>query len=45
MLPPVQAAAAMSALSLRGRELRLAYLDGGEEQLVPNWVAVTDTVG
>ena len=45
VLPPVQAAAAMSALSLRGRELRLAYLDGGEERLVTNWAAVTDRAG
>ena len=45
VLPPVQAAAAMSALSLRGRELRLTYADGGEERLAPNWAAVTDMAG
>lgn len=45
VLPPVQASAAMGALSLKGRELRLAYLDGGEEYLYPNWAAVTDTAG
>ena len=45
VLPPVQASAAMGALSLKGRELRLAYLDGGEEYLFPNWAAVTDTAG
>ena len=45
VLPPVQASAAMGALSLKGRELRLAYLDGGEEYLSPNWAAVTDTAG
>ena len=45
VLPPVQAAAAMSALSLRGQELRLVYPDSGEERLVPGWVAVTDPAG
>ena len=42
VLPPVQAAAAMSALALRGQELRLVYLDGGEETLLPNWAAMTE---
>ena len=45
VLPPVQAAAAMSALSLRGRELRLVYSDRGEGRLVPNWMAVMDRAG
>lgn len=44
VLPPVQAAAAMSALSLEGRELQLMYQDGGEEQVLPNWTAVLDEV-
>lgn len=42
ILPPVQAAAAMSALSLEGRELQLTYRDSGEERVVPYWTAVLD---
>ena len=45
LLPPAQAAAAMNALSLRGKELQLTYLDGGEEYIAPNWTAVKDTTG
>lgn len=45
VLPPVQAAAAMSALSLDGQELRLVYPDGGEERLVPGWAAMAETEG
>ena len=45
VLPPVQAAAAMSALDLEGRELRLTYQDGGEERLVPQWAAVEEQAG
>ena len=45
VLPPVQASAAMSALSLRGQELRLVYPDGGEERLVPGWAAMAETEG
>lgn len=42
ILPPVQAAAAMDALDLRGRELQLTYRDTGEDTAVPGWMAVTD---
>lgn len=45
ILPPVQAAAAMSALALEGRELQLMYRDGGEERVVPNWTAIADVAG
>ena len=45
VLPPVQAAAAMGALELEGRELQLMYRDGGEERAIPNWVAVVDKAG
>lgn len=41
ILPPVQAAAAMSALELEGRELVLQYQDRGEEWVVPGWTAVS----
>lgn len=43
-LPPVQAAAAMTALELEGRELQLMYRDTGEERVVPNWTAVVSEV-
>jgi len=42
LLPPVQAAAAMDALELSGRELQITYLDGGEERILPNWMAVSE---
>ena len=42
LLPPVQAAAAMSALNLDGRELQVMYRDRGEEQVIPNWTAVSE---
>ena len=45
ILPPVQAAAAMRALALEGRELQLMYRDGGEERVPPNWTAVVDEAG
>ena len=45
ILPPVQAAAAMNALDLEGRELQLMYRDSGEERVLPNWMAVMDEVG
>lgn len=41
ILPPVQAAAAMTALELEGRELMLQYQDRGEERVVPGWTAVS----
>jgi hypothetical protein len=41
ILPPVQAAAAMSALSLEGRELMVTYHDCGEAILEPEWTAVS----
>lgn len=41
LLPPVQAAAAMSALYLDGWELQVMYLDRGEEWVIPNWTAVS----
>jgi len=45
ILPPVQAAAAMSALELEDRELQIMYLDGGEELIFPGWTAVAGKVG
>lgn len=41
ILPPVQAAAAMSALELEGRELMILYQDRGEERVAPGWTAVS----
>jgi hypothetical protein len=41
VLPPVQAAAAMSALELDGRELLVLYQDQHEERTVPIWTAVS----
>lgn len=41
ILPPVQAAAAMTALELEGRELMIRYQDWGEERVVPGWTAVS----
>ena len=41
LLPPVQAAAAMDALNLRGRELAVVYADHGEELLIPTWAAIS----
>lgn len=41
LLPPVQAAAAMNALELDGQELRVMYLDRGENWVIPNWTAVS----
>jgi len=41
LLPPVQAAAAMGAMELRGRELMVTYHDYGEERVVPQWTAVS----
>ena len=45
ILPPVQAAAAMGALELEGRELQLMYRDSGEDRVIPNWMAVVDKTG
>ncbi len=42
ILPPVQAAAAMDALALNGRELQVMYWDSGEERVVPGWTAVSE---
>jgi len=42
ILPPVQAAAAMEALDLNGRELQVMYQDGGEERIFPAWTAVSE---
>lgn len=41
LLPELQAAAAMGALEADGKELLLAYVDGGgtEETLYPSWIA------
>lgn len=44
ILPPVQAAAAMGALELEGREMQLMYRDRGEETVVPNWTAAAERV-
>ena len=41
ILPPVQAAAAMSALEIEGQELLVLYQDTGEEWVVPGWTAVS----
>ena len=41
ILPPVQAAAAMSALKLEGRELLILYQDRGEDRVLPGWTAVS----
>ena len=41
LLPPVQAAAAMGALALEGRELTVTYHDYGEERVVPQWTALS----
>ena len=41
ILPPVQAAAAMTALELEGREMMIQYQDRGEERVVPGWTAVS----
>lgn len=40
ILPPIQAAAAMGALSLSGQELMVLYHDVGDDQVVPEWTAV-----
>jgi len=42
LLPPIQAAAAMAALELDGRELQVMYRDGGEEWVSPNWTAISE---
>lgn len=41
LLPPIQAAAAMEALDLAGRELDVIYSDHGEDLLVPTWAAIS----
>ena len=41
ILPPVQAAAAMTALELEGREMMIQYQDRGEERVLPGWTAVS----
>lgn len=45
ILPPIQAAAAMSALALDGREMQLMYQDRGEEAVRPGWTAVSEEAG
>ena len=45
ILPPVQAAAAMSALDLEGRELQIVYRDRGDEIVLPGWTAAAGKVG
>jgi hypothetical protein len=41
ILPPIQAAAAMEAMELAGRELMVTYHDHGEERVVPQWTALS----
>ena len=41
ILPPIQAAAAMSALDLEGQEMLILYRDGGDEWVIPGWTAVS----
>ena len=45
LLPPEQAAAAMSALNLEGQELQVTYQDRGEDRVLPNWTAVFGEAG